>query len=75
MPSTVIKKYHYNEEASELTIVYVSGAIYKYLQVPPEVYTAFREAFSKGSFLNRKIKPCYDFVQLLPPAASVEERE
>lgn len=66
MPSTVIRKHHYDEVSRELTVEYISGAVYKYLQVPPDAYAAFCEAYSKGSFLNRKIKPVYEYVQVFP---------
>lgn len=61
MPSTVIKTYSYNPEREILRIVYVSGAVYDYYDVPLEVYEEFRTAFSKGIFLNQKIKPFYAF--------------
>ena len=44
-----------------LTIVYVSGAVYNYLDVPQEVFDDFRAAFSKGVYLNRNIKPFFKY--------------
>ena len=44
-----------------LTIVYVSGAVYNYLDVPQEVFDDFRAAFSKGTYLNKKIKPFFKY--------------
>ncbi|WP_027376402.1 KTSC domain-containing protein [Kaistella palustris] len=61
MPSTVIKKYSYEPEREILRIIYQSGAVYDYYNVPLEVFEAFRTAFSKGVFLNQKIKPFYSF--------------
>lgn len=64
MPSTVIKEWKYYEDTQALVITYNSGAVYKYLQVPPQVYEEFCGAFSKGIFLNRVIKPQYEFVRV-----------
>ena len=44
-----------------LTIVYVSGAVYNYLNVPQVVFDDFRAAFSKGTYLNKKIKPFFKY--------------
>ncbi len=61
MPSTVINKYYYKPEVRILTIVYNSGSVYDYLDVPQEVFDEFRAAYSKGIFLNREIKPRFAY--------------
>lgn len=61
MPSSVIAGYHYNEAKHILTIRYVSGMVYEYLEVPATVYGEMRKWTSKGAFLNKKIKGKYDF--------------
>ena len=61
MPSSVIRKYYYKPELQILTIVYVSGAVYNYLDVPKEVFDDFRPSFSKGYYLNRNIKPFFKY--------------
>ncbi len=63
MPSSVIRKYFYKPELQILTIVYVSGAVYDYLDVPQEVFDDFRAAFSKGTYLNKNIKPYFKYVK------------
>ncbi|MGZ5197124.1 MAG: KTSC domain-containing protein [Kaistella sp.] len=63
MPSSVIKSYFYKPELQILTIVYVSGAVYNYLDVPQEVFDDFRAAFSKGTYLNKNIKPYFHYVK------------
>ena len=60
MPSSVIRKYFYKPELQILTIVYVSGAVYNYLDVPQVIFDDFRAAFSKGYF-NKKIKPFFKY--------------
>lgn len=64
MPSTVISSFHYNPETKLLTIVFVTGMVYGYKNVPLDVYEEFKSAFSKGTFFNRFIKPKYSFQKL-----------
>ena len=59
MPSTVIKRFNYRAETSELEILFVTGRRYLYTDVPPEEADAFRSAFSKGSYFNRQIRDRY----------------
>ncbi len=61
MPSSVIRKYYYKAELEILRIFYVSGAVYDYMEVPQEVFDEFRAAFSKGTYLNKKIKPFFKY--------------
>lgn len=61
MPSSVISKYYYKPELRILTIVYISGAVYDYLDVPQEVFDEFRSAYSKGVYLNAEIKQRFGF--------------
>ena len=64
MPSTVIRRFAYIPERSELLIEFVSGRRYLYLDVPPQEAEAMRTAFSKGSYFNRKIRDTYAFREL-----------
>ncbi|WP_234110673.1 MULTISPECIES: KTSC domain-containing protein [Chryseobacterium] len=65
MPSNVVKKYSYNTEQMILTIMFVSGKVYDYFQVPLYTFENFRSAFSKGSFLNRFIKGKFRYKERL----------
>ncbi|MCU1224797.1 MAG: imidazoleglycerol-phosphate synthase [Edaphobacter sp.] len=57
MPSSVIAAMNYNAESLVLTIVYRGKrGVYHYFDVPPEEYTAFRSAPSKGAYLNEVFK-------------------
>lgn len=57
MPSSVIAAMHYNADARILTIVYrEKRGTYRYFDVPPEEYQAFRAAPSKGTYLNEVFK-------------------
>lgn len=64
MPSTVIRTYHYNAEQATLRIVFVSGEVYDYENVPETVYLAMKKSLSKGIFFNKEIKDKYTFKHL-----------
>ncbi len=61
MPSSVIAAIKYDADSSTLRIIYVSGMVYDYKNVPEEVYQEMKTSFSKGSFLNQHIKGKYEF--------------
>jgi len=61
MPSSVIASIEYNALSSTLRVIYVSGTVYDYKNVPEQVYVAMKTSFSKGAFLNRHIKGRYAF--------------
>jgi hypothetical protein len=57
MPSSVIAAMSYNDETRTLTIVYRGKrGVYRYFDVPPEEFAAFRSAPSKGAYLNEIFK-------------------
>lgn len=51
----------YNADHRRLRIVYISGNVYDYLDVPASIYEAMKTSDSKGTFLNNRIKGHYDF--------------
>lgn len=61
MPSSVIRRFSYDEAGRRLTIAFTSGDVYDYLAVPPEVSLALGRAFSKGRFFSAHIRDRYDF--------------
>jgi hypothetical protein len=61
MPSTVVKYFRYNEESHTLTIHYVSGMVYEYLEVPEKVFNDLKQSKSKGTYLNKFIKGKFDY--------------
>jgi hypothetical protein len=64
MPSSVVNSYIYFPETEILRIVYQSGAVYDYLKVPISISEKFREAQSKGRFLNSVIKPRFKYIKI-----------
>lgn len=59
MPSSVISFLRYAPDTRELKVTFVSGRLYVYENVPPEVAAAFRDARSKGAFFNHEIRDRY----------------
>jgi hypothetical protein len=64
MPSSVVANMSYNADTRTLRIVYVSGMVYDYREVPEEVYLAMKSSGSKGIYLNKKIKGRYPFEKI-----------
>ena len=64
MPSSVVAAIRYDATISTLRVIYVSGSVYDYKQVPEKVYKEMRNASSKGEFLNKHIKPNYEFEKI-----------
>jgi hypothetical protein len=64
MPSSVVTAIKYDASTSTLRVIYVSGSVYDYKGVPEKVYKEMKEAFSKGEFLNKQIKPNYEFEKI-----------
>jgi hypothetical protein len=52
---------HYDPKRHVLTIVYVSGNVYDYKNVPGSVYRKMKAASSKGEYLNEHIKGKYPY--------------
>jgi lysyl-tRNA synthetase class 2 len=55
----------YDDDASELDITFTSGRVYRYHQVPPDIYDGLLEAESKGTFFNDNIKEAFAFSEVV----------
>ena len=64
MPSTVIAHFEYDREKALLTIRFTTGVVYQYLDVPEDVYVAFRQYREKGVYLNKFIKGKYAYKKM-----------
>lgn len=61
MPSSVVSAFYYDSLSSTLRVIYTSGVVYDYINVPAKVYEAMKNAFSKGRYLNEHVKGHYAF--------------
>ena len=69
MPSTVIRRFVYDQSAGNLWVEFTTGRKYVYSNVPVEVAEAFRLAFSKGVYFNTRVRdrfPCREVVHPEP---------
>lgn len=62
--STNIKKAGYNPETEVLTIIFKTGKVYEYLEVPEKTWDNFLDNKSAGSFFHKEIKNAYEFMEV-----------
>lgn len=62
--SSNIHSVGYDTEAATLEIEFNSGSIYQYLNVPKSEYESLMSSSSKGRYLNRNIKGCYQDIRI-----------
>ena len=64
MPSSVVEHISYKPESKDLFVVFVSGDVYRYKDVPEKIYKNFKASVSKGTFLNRVIKNKFEMEKI-----------
>jgi hypothetical protein len=64
MPSSVISSFTYEPERQRLVVTFVTGRVYEYADVPPEVARNFRASFSKGVFFNEHIRDGFRYREI-----------
>jgi hypothetical protein len=64
MPSTVIASFTYDAATHTLTVQFRSGLVYRYKDVPEQVYHDMKAYREKGIFLNRYIKGKYTYEKM-----------
>jgi KTSC domain len=62
--SSTITSVEYDDEARELDVTFTSGKMYRYFNVPLEIYAEFLDAGSKGKFFNDNIKGVFAFAEV-----------
>jgi len=65
MPSTVIRRFVYDEMTSDLWIEFTTGRRYVYSGVPQEVADAFRAAFARGVYFNTRIRDQFPYREIV----------
>jgi len=64
MPSSVINHYNYDNDTKSLTIIFVTGMVYQYKDVPERIFKLFKASISKGKYFNYHIKDKFKFEKL-----------
>ena len=64
MPSSVIRRFAYDEMESNLWVEFTTGRKYVYSNVPQEVADAFRGAFAKGVYFNTRIRDRFPYREI-----------
>jgi hypothetical protein len=59
MPSTAIRDLANDAANRALLVIFTSGRRYRYEDVEPELFAAFRHAPSRGAFFNREVRDRY----------------
>jgi hypothetical protein len=67
LDSSSVASVGYDAAAQVLEVEFRNGGVYQYLDVPGDEYDEFREADSKGRFLNTEIKPHHRYRRLRKP--------
>jgi lysyl-tRNA synthetase class 2 len=57
--SSAIASAGYDARSRMLEIEYAGGGVYRYFGVPQRTYELLLRADSRGTFVNRRIKPYY----------------
>jgi len=65
MPSSVVALAQYFDSTHVLRVIFVSGKIYDYKNVPTGIYQAMKSAASKGKYFNKHIKGNYEFEKIV----------
>lgn len=62
--SSGVRAVGYEEERKVLYVQFVDGDVYEYYDVPVSDVVELIQAHSIGRFVNKRIKPYYDYLKL-----------
>jgi hypothetical protein len=62
----VIDSYRYEPDRRVLLITFVSGQVYAYFDVPPEVHAGLRNASSRGRYFASHVRDRFPYRRLTP---------
>lgn len=60
-----IRSIHYDITKQELTIQYCYSGIYRYRQVPPEVYAELQKSAAPDNYVESSVKPRFYAIKML----------
>lgn len=62
-------------DGSSLTITFRSGHVWKYANVPPEIWEDFQKAESPGGFFHKNIRGVFEGTNVTPPKEETKDGE
>jgi hypothetical protein len=65
--SAAVETITYDEWSRQLDIALTTGRLYRYFDVPPDIYAALMDSDSKGRFYNERIRDAYRCERLSRP--------
>ena len=72
MPSSVIRRFVYDEMEGNLWVEFTTGRRYVYSGVPHEIADAFRSAFAKGVYFNTRIRDRFPYREVVHEAEKTQ---
>jgi hypothetical protein len=72
MPSSVIRRFVYDQNEAALWVEFTTGRKYVYSDVPADVADAFRGAFAKGIYFNTRIRDRFPYREIVHEAHETE---
>lgn len=66
MSSSAVADTKYDHARERLTVTFVTGRVYEYVDVPVEVASSFQSSYSKDVFFDTYIRDRYDFREVSP---------
>jgi KTSC domain len=71
LESTLLASVSYDGQRHLLDVVFRSGELYRYFNVPSACYQGLLGADSKGNYFNLNIRNCFPYQHLSPESSSV----
>jgi hypothetical protein len=62
--SSNVARISYEETSSTLEVEFHNGSIYQYYDVPQQIWSAFKDAPSKGQFIHHSLKGQYRYARV-----------
>ena len=62
--SSNIAEIGYDEDRRVLEVLFHSGSVYQYFDVPPQIFGELRQASSIGQYVNSNIKGVYRYARV-----------
>jgi hypothetical protein len=72
LPSSSLKAARYQDQCALLDLEFQSGEIYRYHDIPVQVYHELLQAESKGRYFNQHIRNHFPYTKIDPARGSTD---